>query len=940
MLHLKSLLTTFLLSFFFCTLLLAQMGSIKGTIKDATTNEPLIGAAVSVEGTTNGAATDINGNYVLSKVPVGKVNLLITYVSYRTKKIEGVVVEEGKATILNTTAEEDVTQLQDIVVVGVREAHTDIAVVNEIKNSLQIVSGVSSEQIQRSMDRDAAQVMMRVPGITIQDGRFVMIRGVNERYNQVMINNMIAPSTEIDIRSFSFDLIPSNAIERMLVYKSGSADLPGDFAGGVIKLFTQNTVNENFFNVSLTGGYRAGTTFKPFFQSRGSSTDFLGFDNGFRGLPAGFPSRLPDNTANESGWSLARQLTNNFVPLESTALPDLRFGLAFGRKFFIRDMSVSTLTSVNYSRTSQFLQADRNLYQSFNQALGKSPILYEYEDDFYERNNRVGIIHNWRFSLNPRTTIEFRNLFNQIGDHETVLREGKVPIQRSELFRNYGFHYMSRSIYSGQIQGTHKLNDENSSSLTWLVGGNYLNRNEPDFRRFRTIQATATGGPFLNVLPPGSSLFDNSRFFSKLNEYTISHRLDYERKFGRGDSANAITFQAGYYVDYRSRKFDARYISYKIGQTTLDPGREVDSVRALPVEQFFSPANIGPNVLQLAEGTNASDSYSGTNLLTAGYVNFTIPLRRFHLVTGLRLEFNRQQLNSRNAGGREVSVDNPILVPMPFVNLTYNITERALARIAYSRTVNRPEFRELAPFLYYDFVNETTISGNPNLDIARIHNIDLRYEFYPRPGETISLAAFYKNFNSPIEYNLQAASDGQQPVFFENADVANNIGLELEVRKSLSDIAATSFLRNLSFSFNASVIRSRVDLGDQVFIQDRVRALQGQSPYVVNLAAFYDDTERGFGINLFYNVFGTRIFRVGSVNFPTVYEMPRNIIDLTVSKTLGNRVTLKLGAQNLLNAPFRFFQDSNLDTKITDIDESIINFRRGAYFTAGITVNL
>lgn len=277
---------------------------------------------------------------------------------------------------------------------------------------------------------------------------------------------------------------------------------------------------------------------------------------------------------------------------------------------------------------------------------------------------------------------------------------------------------------------------------------------------------------------------------------------------------------------------------------------------------------------------------------------------------------------------------------MPFLNLTYNLNKRSLARLAYGRTVNRPEFRELAPFLYYDFVNESIIFGNENLDIARIHNVDLRYEFYPRPGETISLAAFYKNFNRPIEYQLQVSSDGQQPVSFINADFANNVGLELEVRKSLSDIAATSFLRNLSLVLNASLIYSRVDLGNQALVQERVRALQGQSPYVINLAAFYDDPKRGFAVNAFYNVFGKRIFRVGSVTFPTVYEMPRNTLDVSVSKTLGRRITLKAGAQNILDAPFRFFQDSNRDVDITGVDELITDFRRGAQVSVGLGLAL
>ena len=304
-----------------CTIsLFAQSGSIKGTIRDAATNEGIIGANVILEGTTTGASTDVNGNYVIPKVPTGTVNLVISYISYRTKKVEGVRIEENKTTTINTNLEEDVAMLQDIVVVGAREAHTDIAVINEIKNATQVVSGVSSEQITRSMDRDAAQVMMRVPGITIQDNRFISIRGVSERYNQVMINNAIAPSTEIDVRSFSFDLIPSNMIERMLVYKSGTADLPGDFAGGVIKLFTQSSVNENFTNISLSGGFRVGTTLNDFQQSKTSATDFLGFDNGFRKLPSDFPANLND-VSGENAFDVVRSLPNNFSPIRSTAPP-------------------------------------------------------------------------------------------------------------------------------------------------------------------------------------------------------------------------------------------------------------------------------------------------------------------------------------------------------------------------------------------------------------------------------------------------------------------------------------------------------------------------------------------------------------------------------------------------------------------------------------------
>lgn len=923
----------FTLSFLYSFSLFAQTGSIKGTIRDAVTKEGIIGANVVIEGTTTGASTDVNGNYMIPKVPAGTINLVVSYISYRTKKVEGVHVEDGKTATINTNLEEDVAMLQDIVVVGAREAHTDIAVINEIKNATQVVSGVSSEQITRSMDRDAAQVMMRVPGITIQDNRFVSIRGVSERYNQVMINNAIAPSTEIDVRSFSFDLIPSNMIERMLVFKSGAADLPGDFAGGVIKLFTQTAVNENFTNFSLGGGYRVGTTFNDFQQSQTSGTDFLGFDNGFRKLPNDFPQNLNDVNS-ENGFDAVRQLPNNFVPMRSTAAPDFSFGIGLGRKFFIGNVDVSNLTSVNYSYGSQYMNIDRNLYLQYDRQTGVvgSPI-FQYNDDFYERSNRVGVIHNWRFVLNPNTTIEFKNLYNQIGDHETVLRQGQLTLQRSnDELQNYGYRYNERRIYSGQLLGTHKFGER--STLSWLVGSNYLLRNEPDFRRFRTFRTLGSEDPYEIITPSQSSLVDNSRFYSNLNEYSISNGVDFERKLGKTDAKNVFSYKLGYYADYRDRTFSARYFSYNIRNVRPE-------LTLLPVDQFFAPENIGRGNVEATEGTNLSDSYTGTNLLAAGYASISVPFGRFYLSTGARVEYNRQQVQSRDNANRLLEVDNPILVPMPFANLSYDLSERSLLRLAYSRTVNRPEFRELAPFLYYDFVNEANVIGSPDLETARIHNVDLRYEFYPRPGETISLAGFYKNFNKPIENFVTQASDGTQQFSYRNAELANNLGVELEIRKSLSDIAATSFLKNLSLVFNGSYIYSRVDLGnDPTLIQDRIRALQGQSPYIMNLAAFYDDRDRGFAVNIFYNVFGKRISRVGSEIFPTVYEMPRNMIDATVSKTIGEKITLKAGAQNILNAPFRFFQDSDRNRQITGIDQLITGFRRGPYYTASIAFRL
>src|SRR6478752_5634464 len=282
-----------LLLFIFSTsIVLAQSGTIKGNIKDEKTGEGVIGANVVLEGTTQGASTDLDGNFTITKVKAGKHNLVITYVSYRTKNIPGVDVYPDQSTVINTSLQEDAQQLEDVVVTAQRQTNTDISVITELKKADLVAVGISSQMIQMSQDRDAGQIIRRVPGVTIVGNRFVNVRGLSERYSTVMLNGVIAPSTEVDSKAFAFDLIPSNLIDRMLVFKSGSADLPGEFAGADINIFTKNIVDENSTSFSISGSYRANSTGKEFLMSENKGkTDWIGLDDGSRALPADFPVR-------------------------------------------------------------------------------------------------------------------------------------------------------------------------------------------------------------------------------------------------------------------------------------------------------------------------------------------------------------------------------------------------------------------------------------------------------------------------------------------------------------------------------------------------------------------------------------------------------------------------------------------------------------------------
>lgn len=933
------LFTTFFLS------LLSQAqtlppGTIAGQLLDKeTNNEPLPFANILVKGTTTGTTTDYDGNYLIQNLYPGTYTLSFSFIGYETIDVANVIVESNKTTTVNASLGAGAFQFDDIVIKQARRTNTESAIVMEIQQARQVVSGISSEQMLKSQDNNAAQAVQRVPGITIVENRFVMIRGLSERYNSVVINNTVAPSTEIDKRTFSFDMIPTTALDRMLIYKSGSAELPGDFAGGVIKLYTVENVARNFTSISLGTGYRVGTTFEPYFQSEGSPTDFLGFDNGFRSLSGGFPStsRLQNSPRNaQLRENAGRSLENNFEPTERLAYPDIRVGISMGRNFdFTNGNRLTIINTLAYSNTYQYNERSFNRYLEWVDQ--SQPILerFNYQDQNYQNDVRVTAMSNWVYRYGNDNKIKFKNLFNQVGENETIIRNGVDFVQRpTDDLRNYLLGYRSRSIYTGQLEGEHTLGE--NQFLNWVVGYNLLNESEPDLRRFRTYRAmNSPGENFTMQLPPSSNLFDTGRYFGELYEYSVSQGTNYVFKIEQPEQ-DPIRLKTGYYADYRDRSFDSRYISYLYpGYNDPNIGQQLSN---LPLSEIFSPQNIRTrDGFIIEEGTRPIDSYTASSLLAAGYAGFELPYRRFNLEGGVRVEYNLQKLDSRD-DIQDIRVSNPITSVLPFANLGYSIGDRSTLRFAYSRTVNRPEFRELAPFLFYDYKLEAGRVGNPNLEIATIDNLDFRYEFYPSLGETISLGAFYKLFDNPIENRTIITTE--QPQFtYINADFARTYGLELELKKSLRGVTNSAFLDRFSGNVNASLIFSEVDLGETAVAQERNRDLQGQSPYILNAAINYTD-EKGLSINAVFNRFGERIFSVGDVLFPTIYELSRNSLDLSITKAIGQKYSLKLGVQDLLNAEYRFFEDSNRNFKIDSDDNPIITFKRGQLINMTITYNI
>ncbi|MCS6821419.1 MAG: TonB-dependent receptor [Microscillaceae bacterium] len=930
---------------------IAQTGSIRGKITDATEKkEPAFGATVTIEGTNIATATDLDGNFLFPKLLPGTYTIKVTYIGYKEKIIEKVVVYAGKVTEVNATIEEDTQMLEGAVVIAQRETFSEISVISEIKMAENVAVGISAEQINRSQDRDASQAIRRVPGVSLIDNRFVIVRGLSQRYNTVLLNDIITPSSEVDTRAFSFDIVPSNIIDRMLVYKSGASEIPGDFAGGVVKIYTRTAPEQNFTNFGIGTGYRVGTTFGNAQTQQSGTLDFLGIDDGKRRIPQAFPDFVSSILSNQERANLAKQFKTNWDLNNTSISPDLRLNFSLGRRFNIGEAVVGNLTAINYSNTQQYFDSDVNLFTSNPNDRDRFTNLdITNKDKVITNNIRLGVLHNWLLRLDKNHTIEFKNLFNQLSFVQTVVRNQK-DFRNDVDYLNYSLRFEKRSIYSGQLIGRHNFRDDNLK-LNWQLGYAYTNKQEPDWRRVRTNRTLGTEDAFLISFPPSPNIIDVGRFYSNLYEGVISAATNVELNLDKEQKTEEkrAKLRGGFYFERKDRSFRARFFGYKVVGNA-------GNINSLPISQALSSSNLTgeSGFLTMEEGTRPQDRYTADNTLLAGYVGTSIPITsKLGLSTGVRVEYNLQQIQSRRLDRTAVNVSNAIVSPLPSLNLTYDLTDKSLLRLAYSLTINRPEFRELAPFDYYDFNLNAFVIGNSELKNATIQNADIRYEYYPSPGELISIGAFYKYFTNPIETFLLLSVGGATNFgySFLNAKTAQNFGGEIEFRKAIGGETSSRFLKNLSINANAALIFSQVDLGKRVRVpntdggivevdvaetQDKNRPMAFQSPYLVNVGLYYNDEESGWQASLLYNVFGQRIFAVGTIDNPTIYEMPRNIIDLALTKRLSNGLEVRFGIQDLLNQPFLLKQDSNIDKKITADDKTFNVFRRGQYFSLGV----
>jgi hypothetical protein len=928
-----------------------QTGSISGMVTDKANKNTLPGVTIMLEGTTTGTSADVDGHYTISNLKPGRYKVKVSYISYNTVVIDNVKVESGETTNLPLELSESTVSLAGVTVSGVRKTNTEVSMINVTRVSPLVSIGISSQQILRSQDRDASEVIRRLPGTTIIDDRFIVVRGLAQRYNSVWLNNAATPSSEADAKSFSFDVIPASMIENMVIVKSPAPELPADFSGGFVKITTTNLPEKNSAFINYSTSINQGTTFKAMSGYQKSGTEILGFDNGYRDLPKDMPSHLNlyESASNpeikNKITELGQELNKTWTPTSGTAHPDQRASFGFSRRFKVGNQSFGNITAITYGNTNNHDEILNNTYTIYDYKNDKSSYVDQFKDNQYTNSVKLGLVHNWTWYPASGQKIEFRNLFNQIGLNRVTERTGREFYNDGRHIRATELRYLNRAIYSGQLAGEHSFG-ESKTKVEWIAGYSFSNKNEPDIKRYKYIRDETDTTKYYLLFGDNPDLSSESQMWLKLSEKVYSFALNLVRQLDIS-SGFKPELRAGVYFENKDRTFTARNFGYsKAGNgSTFDRS-------TLPVDQIFADENINLTTgIRLRELTSASDSYDASNHQVAGYISAKIPFTaNISLYTGLRLEQNRQTLSSYKQGTTTpVKVNQDTLNLFPSANLAINLNKNNTLRLAYGMSVNRPEFRELAPFYFVDFDLNAGVYGNPSIKQSYIHNFDLRFENYPSANETFNFGLFYKNFRDPIEMIIMGNNPTQYS--FENVKSAYSYGIETDVRKSLGFISGAE---NFSFILNAAFIRSKVQFSEGDLHRDR--PLQGQSPYMINAGLFYYNDKNGLMVTTMYNIIGKRIVAVGRPSpnswedIPNIYEMPRNSVDVAVSKKVGDHFEIKLSLKDLLNEKVLLSQKINTTVDMAEFNgggqsqlkefnrsQTTKSYNPGRYMTAGIT---
>ena len=900
----------------------SSLGSLNGVVLDEL-QEGLPGVNIWVQTLEKGTSTDLDGRFLLEELPAGRHSLVISYISYQTQTLE-VEISSSSPTELKITLLPEDTKLEEVEVVSERLSDNEFAITDLRRKSLHTLEGLSATQMKRFGDNNLGSAMQRMTGVTVEDGTYVYVRGLGDRYSKTFLNGANIPGLDPDRNSVQMDIFPAHLLENVVVYKTFSAQLPGDFTGGYIDISTKSVPEGPTLHFSTSVGYNPTANLNSnTLTYTGSSTDWLGMDDGLRARPSILDRSLPGISRAERDEASAAQLnaatrafgSQEMRPYRQSMPLNQRYLLSFGNRYRLFDRPIGYLFTLSHQRSFDSYTSP-GLSGVYRQRTSTSPTLSPLLalEDFSSGSNVLwGALFSTGYHISPRHRLTLGLMHNQKGTQTARQQTGSKPEDDPDLrYYTQGLWYTQKGVSTAQLKGTHDFGFNNRFSIDWISSHTLSRIYQPDLRFFTygDYGPQSDGSVTYYIQPALGQL--PTRYFRDMNENLSDFRLHLTHR-----TSSRTTLKAGGALSLQQRVFEEDQYRYSNFQIGIIPDGNPDA--------YISDNNLWSykrtNGVYLVDATIAANNYEASQRVWASYLLTEQQMlgKRLTLIAGLRYEGTDMNLESKDQTQDKGQLQLHDLLPSLQLNYkTY--ADRIVLRAAYGRTIARPSFRELAPFASFDFIGDYILVGNPNLTRTRIDNYDYSAEYYPRGGESITLSLFYKRFQHPIErtFNIEASTP---ELTFRNVPQAQVIGFETGVKKKLDQIG--SLFSPLSMGANFSWIYSWVRIDEQELQLIRAlapdassyRPMYGQAPYSVNAFLQYTGT-KGFEANVSYNIFGQRI-SVITPGGPSIYEMPRHSLDANVSQQIGAHWKTKLSVRNILDAPFRFVQDFENTTYFT-----------------------
>lgn len=932
-----------------------NQGLIRGLLVDAATDTPVVGARITVQGLSDGVQSlslDVisgaDGRFEAA-VPAGQFGLTAQADGYDLLIQDGVAVRSGgtaqpRLALVpagadtpavaggvtpdgSVAATDGAQKLEGVSVRGNYQRGGEALYLDEKRAAPVVAEALGAEQIARTGDSDAATTLKRVTGLTLVDGRFVYVRGLGERYSSVTLNGAPIPSPDPTRRVVPLDLFPTDLLDGVVVQKGYTPDMPGEFGGGNVLLRTRDVPSKFFVRVNGTLGYQDGTSFKDGYTYEGGARDWTGDDDGTRALPgslaaatAGGSVLRPQTPLNPDGATPAQLerygediAAGGYGVTRETLSPDLGMSAALGNRWQVGETAkLGFIAALRYNQEWDRNQEIRRTFQASSAGLEPADSL---AIDDTRRHVDFSAFLNLGYEVTPQHRFNATSVLLRQSEDRTKLSEG---IQDDQEARFTELRWTENQLFAQQLGGAHLFPGAHDLSLDWQYTWARANRDEPATRKYRYDRAL--DGSLSFSQRSDSNLMSWAELADYQRDLTVKGKLPFDF------SAATLDLSFGGERTERNRDASLRSFSFSAaGPIARDP-----AVLALPIDDVLSPAHIGENGFVLTESTLPTDNYVARQDLTALYLGIDANIaQKYRIALGARRERNDQAVTTfslSNPDAPPVVAGEDADATLPAAAFTWAYSEDAQLRAGYSKTLSRPDFRELSPAPYLDPLLDVQVVGNPDLITANIRNVDLRWEYYFSPVETFSIGAFLKEFDNPIEKTRLPGSGVL--LSLDNAQSARNYGVELDVSKGLEFIADWPVIRhihgdwaNWSVGFNYARIKSSIQLDplDASFQTNLERPMQGQSPYVTNLQIGHQAGDGSSETTLLYNVSGRRIAAVGVAGQPDIYEEAFRQLDFQYRRALGDDWSLKLRLRNLLDPAVRYTQGS----------ETTRDFRKG-----------